>query len=73
LMSGRATQRGAGGRGLRPSAVASSSFEPRLPAASAWVERGAARIDDEDFGAMVNEIIELNEVEWAGAAGRFKR
>jgi len=72
-MSGRAMQRGAGGRGLRPSAVASSSFEPRLPAASAWVERGAARIDDEDFGAMVNEIIELNEVEWAGAAGRFKR
>ena len=44
-----------------------------MPAASAWVERGAARIDDEDFDAMVNEIIELNEVEWAGAAGRFKR
>ena len=72
LMSGRAAERGPGRRGRGPSA-ASSSFDPRLPAASAWVERGAARIDDEEFDEMVNEILELNEVEWTGAAGRFKR
>ena len=69
LMSGRAARKRAGRRG-GPSA-ASSSFDPRLPAASAWGERGAARIDDEELGMMVNEILELNEVEWTGAAGRF--
>ena len=72
LMSGRDAERRPGRRG-RGQTAASSSYDPRLPAASAWVERRAVRIDDEEFGEMANEILELNEVEWTGAAGRFKR
>ena len=72
LMSGRAARGGGNRRGRGP-AIAASSFDPRLPTASAWVKRGAARIDDDEFEEMVAEILELNEVEWTGAAGRFKR
>ena len=72
LMSGRAARRGGNRRGQRP-VISASSFDPRLPSASAWVKRGAARIDDDEFEEMVAEILELNEVEWTGAAGRFKR